>query len=169
MTDIILSRRKARASAGSDTSQHPREIKSEFFMPSRRHHPQVEPLLATCILQSYQLVAKYSLQPSRNKFNPENCWCLKSVGEILNYWLVLYTLHLLCLWCPVKILIQHCCILLLFPLPFFHLSFVSSNLISSIKNPSNPFISLIPPSISFPKVKNPLFDLSEPFSSCKNH
>ena len=32
---------------GLGTSPRPREIKFEFLMPSRRYHPQVEPLLAT--------------------------------------------------------------------------------------------------------------------------
>ena len=98
-----------------------------------------EYLLATYIFQLYQLVAKYSLQPSRNKFRPKNCWYLKSVGKSPNYWLVLHTLYPLCLWCSMKILIEYCCILLLFPLPFFHLSLISSSLLSSIKNPINPF------------------------------
>ena len=43
---------------GSGTSQRPREIKSEFLMPSRRHHPQVEPLLDTYNILLYQKVAK---------------------------------------------------------------------------------------------------------------
>ena len=40
------------------TDQHPRESKSEFLMPSRRHHPQVEPLLDTYNILLYQKVAK---------------------------------------------------------------------------------------------------------------
>ena len=49
---------KEEKSKGSGTSQPPREIKSEFLMPSRRHHPQVEPLLATYNILLYQKVAK---------------------------------------------------------------------------------------------------------------
>ena len=52
---------KEEQSKGSDTSQPPREIKSEFLMPSRRHHPQVEPLLATCKNLIIPKVAKYVL------------------------------------------------------------------------------------------------------------
>ena len=54
---------------GYGTGQPPREIKSEFLMPSRRHHPQVEPLLATYNILLYQKVAKYVFEPSKNKFH----------------------------------------------------------------------------------------------------
>ena len=55
----------------------------KFLMPSRRHHPQVEPLLDTCKIWLSQKVAKSILSLQGTIFLTKNCWLLKNFESLM--------------------------------------------------------------------------------------
>ena len=60
----------------------PENSSLKFLMPSRRHHPQVEPLLATYKNLLLQKVAKTFLSLQGTNFIAKKCWLLKTLGGL---------------------------------------------------------------------------------------